>query len=93
MERHCDNALAVANWLNKHDAVEWVSFAGLPDSPYFELAQKYTNGRPSALLTFGEGGFEAGVKFYDALQLFSGWSTSVMPNRWLRIRPRQPTDS
>ncbi|MCO5194121.1 MAG: O-acetylhomoserine aminocarboxypropyltransferase/cysteine synthase [Anaerolineae bacterium] len=71
MERHCDNALAVANWLNKHDAVEWVSFAGLPDSPYFELAQKYTNGRPSALLTFGvKGGFEAGVKFYDALQLF-----------------------
>jgi O-acetylhomoserine (thiol)-lyase len=71
MERHCDNALAVANYLNDHDSVEWVSFAGLPDSPYYELAQKYTNGRPSALLTFGiKGGFEAGVKFYDALQLF-----------------------
>ncbi len=71
MERHCDNALAVANYLKDHDSVEWVSFAGLPDSPYYELAQKYTNGRPSALLTFGiKGGFEAGVKFYDALQLF-----------------------
>jgi O-acetylhomoserine (thiol)-lyase len=71
MERHCDNALAVANYLNDHDSVDWVSFAGLPDSPYYELAQKYTNGRPSALLTFGiKGGFEAGVKFYDALQLF-----------------------
>jgi O-acetylhomoserine (thiol)-lyase len=71
MERHCDNALAVANYLNDHDSVEWVSFAGLPDSPYYELAQKYTNGRPSALLTFGiKGGFDAGVKFYDALQLF-----------------------
>jgi O-acetylhomoserine (thiol)-lyase len=71
MERHCDNALAVAKYLKDHDSVEWVSFAGLPESPYYELAQKYTNGRPSALLTFGiKGGFEAGVKFYDALQLF-----------------------
>ncbi|MGD8730212.1 MAG: aminotransferase class I/II-fold pyridoxal phosphate-dependent enzyme, partial [Gemmatimonadota bacterium] len=71
MERHCDNALAVANHLKDHDSVEWVSFAGLPDSPYYELAQKYTDGRPSALLTFGiKGGFEAGVKFYDALELF-----------------------
>jgi O-acetylhomoserine (thiol)-lyase len=71
MERHCDNALVVANWLNAHEAVEWVSFAALPESPYYELAQKYTNGRPSALLTFGvKGGFDAGVKFYDALELF-----------------------
>ena len=71
MERHCDNALAVANYLQAHDQVEWVHYAGLSDSPYHELAQKYTNGRPSALLTFGiKGGFDAGVKFYDALQLF-----------------------
>ncbi|MDM8528985.1 aminotransferase class V-fold PLP-dependent enzyme [Anaerolineales bacterium HSG24] len=71
MERHCDNALAVANYLNEHDNVAWVKFAGLPDSPYYELAQKYTNGRPSALLTFGiKGGFDAGVQFYDALKLF-----------------------
>jgi O-acetylhomoserine (thiol)-lyase len=48
-----------------------VQFAGLPDSPYYALAKKYTDGRPSALLTFGiEGGFDAGVKFYDALQMF-----------------------
>ncbi len=71
MERHCDNALAVANYLNSHPSVAWVSFAGLPDSPYYKLAQKYTNGKPSALLTFGiKGGFAAGVKFYDALKLF-----------------------
>lgn len=71
MERHTENALAVANYLNDHDTVAWVSFAGLPSSPYYELAQKYTNGRPSALLTFGiKGGFEAGVKFYDSLKLF-----------------------
>jgi len=71
MERHCDNALAVARWLEAHDLVAWVSFAGLPSSPYHELARKYTNGRPSALLTFGvKGGYEAGVTFYDALKLF-----------------------
>ncbi len=71
MERHCDNALAVANYLNEHARVAWVNFAGLPDSPYYELAQKYTKGKPSALLTFGiKGGFDAAVKFYDALELF-----------------------
>ncbi len=71
MERHCQNAMAVANYLSKHPKVAWVHYAGLPDSPYHALAQKYTNGKPSALLTFGiKGGFEAGVKFYDALQLF-----------------------
>ena len=71
MERHCDNALAVANFLKDHPQVDWVNFAGLPDSPYYELAQKYTNGKPSALLTFGiKGGFDAGVKFYDALDMF-----------------------
>lgn len=71
MERHCDNAIAVANHLKDHPSVTWASFAGLPDSPYYDLAQKYTNGRPSALISFGvKGGFEAGVKFYDALKMF-----------------------
>jgi len=71
MERHCDNALAVAKYLSDHPMVSWVKFAGLPDSPYYDLAQKYTGGKPSALLTFGiKGGFEAGVKCYDALELF-----------------------
>ncbi len=71
MERHCDNALAVAKHLKDHPKVEWVNFAGLPDSPYYKLAQKYTNGKPSALMTFGiKGGYEAGVKFYDSLEMF-----------------------
>ncbi len=71
MQRHCDNALAVAKYLQSHPRVAWVNFAGLPDSPYYDLARKYTGGKPSALLTFGiKGGFDAGVKFYDALQLF-----------------------
>jgi O-acetylhomoserine (thiol)-lyase len=71
MERHTENALAVASYLEGHAGVSWVNFAGLKSSPYYDLAQKYTNGRPSALLTFGiKGGFEAGVRFYDALKLF-----------------------
>lgn len=71
MERHCENAQKVAEYLQGHDQVEWVNYAGLPDSPYYELAQKYTNGNPSALLSFGvKGGFDAGVKFYDALRIF-----------------------
>jgi O-acetylhomoserine (thiol)-lyase len=71
MERHCENALTVANYLNEHSSVAWVGYGGLPDSPYHALAQKYTNGKPSSLLTFGiKGGFEAGVRFYDALNLF-----------------------
>lgn len=71
MERHCENALAVANFLNKHSQVSWVNYGGLPNSPDYALAKKYTNGRPSALLSFGiKGGFEAGERFYDALKLF-----------------------
>jgi O-acetylhomoserine (thiol)-lyase len=71
MQRHCENAIAVANYLQSHPRVSWVNYAGLPDSPYYDLAQKYAGGRPSALLTFGiKGGFDAGVKFYDALQMF-----------------------
>ena len=71
MERHTDNALAVAKHLESHAQVDWVSYPGLESSPYYDLAQKYTGGRPSALLTFGiKGGFDSGVKFYDALKIF-----------------------
>ncbi len=71
MERHVSNAVAVAQHLEKHPAVQWVNYAGLKSSPYYQLAQKYMKGRPSALLTFGiKGGFDAGVKFYDALRIF-----------------------
>ena len=71
MERHVENAMAVANHLESHAQVEWISYPGLESSPYYELAQKYTGGRPSALMTFGiKGGFDAGVKFYDALKIF-----------------------
>ncbi len=71
MERHCDNALTAARYLQDHPKVEWVSYAGLPGDRYHDLAQRYMGGRASAILTFGvKGGFDAGVKFHDALKLF-----------------------
>ena len=70
MERHCENALAVAQFLKGHNKVEWVNFGGLEGDQYFDLAKKYCDGVPASLLTFGiKGGFEAGVSFYDALEM------------------------
>ncbi|MEI7062984.1 O-acetylhomoserine aminocarboxypropyltransferase/cysteine synthase family protein [Dickeya chrysanthemi] len=71
MERHVENALKVAEYLRAHPKVEWVSYAGLPDHPHYALAQKYMKGTPSAILSFGlKDGYEAGVRFYDALRIF-----------------------
>jgi O-acetylhomoserine (thiol)-lyase len=68
MERHCENAFKVAEFLDQHNKVSWVSYAGLPDSPFYELSQRYMNGKPSSILSFGlKEGYEAGVRFYDAL--------------------------
>ena len=70
MERHCQNAMAVAHYLQSHKKVDWVSFAGLSDHPHHGLAEKYCGGVPASLLTFGiKGGFDAGVKFYDQLKM------------------------
>ncbi len=70
MERHCDNTQAVAEYLEKHELVEWVNYAGLPSSPDYELAQRQQNGKASGILSFGiKGGQTAGAKFIDALQL------------------------
>ena len=70
MDRICENTLAVARHLQDHDQVEWVRYAGLPDSEYKELADKYMGGRASGILSFGiKGGVEAGTRFIDALQL------------------------
>lgn len=72
MERHVSNAQAVAEHLAAHPRVTRVDYAGLPSSPYFANAQKYTGGRPSALLTFEiDGGHDAAVRFYDRLELFT----------------------
>ena len=70
MERHCDNALAVAQYLEKHPAVNWVNYAGLESSRYHGLAKKYMDGRASGILSFGiKGGDEAGARFIDALKM------------------------
>ena len=71
MERHCDNAMAVAKFLEDHPKVSWVKYGGLESNEYHELAKKYTDGKPSSLLTFGiKGGYDEAVKFYDSLKLF-----------------------
>jgi len=71
MERHCANAHVVADFLQSHAQVTKVNFAGLAGDPYYELAQRYCNGNPASLLTFEiKGGFDAAVRFYDALGLF-----------------------
>jgi len=72
MERHSQNALAVARYLGEHPGVEWVNYPGLESSPYFARAKKYMPAGQGALVTFGiKGGYDAGKKFIDALQLFS----------------------
>jgi O-acetylhomoserine (thiol)-lyase len=70
MERHCENALAVATHLKNHPRVEWVNYAGLADSPYYELCGEITSGKASGILSFGiKGGRDAGARFIDALQM------------------------
>jgi O-acetylhomoserine (thiol)-lyase len=70
MQRHCENTQQVAEFLQRHPQVSWVSYAGLPEHPDHAQAKKYLNGRASGILSFGvKGGYDAGVKFLDALQL------------------------
>ncbi|MFD3300969.1 bifunctional O-acetylhomoserine aminocarboxypropyltransferase/cysteine synthase [Aquipseudomonas alcaligenes] len=70
MERHCENALKVAQYLQSHPQVAWVNYAGLADHPEHALAQRYMGGKPAAILSFGiQGGQEAGARFIDALKL------------------------
>ena len=71
MERVCENTQRIAEYLEAHDKVSWVSYAGLTSHRDHHLAQRYMNGRASGILSFGlHGGFDAGVRFYDALELF-----------------------
>ncbi len=71
MERHGENAMTVAKFLDAHKQVKWVEYGGLKSSQYNKLAKKYCNGVPSALLSFGiTGGYKKAEKFYDALGLF-----------------------
>jgi O-acetylhomoserine (thiol)-lyase len=72
MDRHVENALKVAQYLQGHSKVQWVNYAGLPDHPSHALVQKYFGGKASGLLTFGvKGGSAAGARFQDALKLIT----------------------
>lgn len=72
MDRHCENALKVAQFLQQHPQVAWVNYAGLSDSSYHDLIVRDFSGKASGLLSFGiKGGMAAGIKFIDALQLFT----------------------
>ncbi len=91
MERHCENALKLAEWLKAHPKVEWVSYAGLPDSPYHDLAQKYLGGKAGAVFTFGlKGGYSAGIKLVSSVELFSHLA-NIGDTRSLIIHPASTT--
>jgi len=93
MERHCENALKMAEWLQSRDEVSWVSYAGLPDNEYHALAQKYLDGKGGAVFTFGlKGGFEAGTKLVSAVKLFSHLA-NIGDTRSLIIHPASTTHS
>lgn len=93
MRRHSDNALAVAEYLEKNEQVTWVSYPGLASHPDHALAKKYLPNGASAILTFGiKGGLEAGRKFIDALKLFSILA-NVGDAKSLVIHPASTTHS
>ena len=70
VERICNNTLAAAKYLDAHDKVKWVNYAGLPEHKDHALAEQYMGGHASGILSFGvEGGLDAGIRFYDALKL------------------------
>ncbi|MEC9227790.1 MAG: PLP-dependent transferase, partial [Verrucomicrobiota bacterium] len=94
MERHCQNALKVANFLQNHDAVSWVNYPGLDDNKNHASANKYfDNGMYGALLGFGvKGGLEGGSKFIDNLKLFSHLA-NIGDAKSLAIHPASTTHS
>ncbi len=93
MERHSENALAVANHLQGHAGVTWVSYPGLEGSPGYETAKKVLPNGASALITFGiEGGRDAGRKFIDSLEMFSHVA-NIGDAKSLAIHPATTTHS
>lgn len=70
MERHCENAEALAEYLSAHDKIEWVNYAALKNSPFNQVCQRVSGGKASGILSFGiKGGEEAGARFIDTLQM------------------------
>lgn len=91
VERHVENAQAVAEFLEGHDKVEWVHYAGLESSPYYELKQKYSPKGAPSIFTFGvKGGYDAAVKFIEQLELFS-LLANVGDSKSLVVHPASTT--
>ncbi len=91
MERHCSNAQAVAEFLEAHPKVGWVSYSGLRSSPYYELGKKYLPKGAGAVFTFGlKGSYEAGVKVVNAVEMFSHLA-NIGDTRSLIIHPASTT--
>lgn len=93
MQRHCENALAVAEWLETHDKVKWVNYAGLKSNKHYKLAQRYVPKGAGAVFTFGlEGGFDAGVALVSSVRIFSHLA-NIGDTRSLIIHPASTTHS
>lgn len=91
MQRHSENALKVAEFLESHKEVSWVSYAGLKNSPYYDAHRKYCPKGAGAVFTFGvKGGYEAGVKLVNGIELFSHLA-NVGDTRSLIIHPASTT--
>jgi O-acetylhomoserine (thiol)-lyase len=91
MQKHCDNARAIADFLSKHPAVASVSYAGLPGDKYHALAKKYVPKGAGAVFTFGlKGGYDAGVKLVSNVKLFSHLA-NIGDTRSLIIHPASTT--
>jgi O-acetylhomoserine (thiol)-lyase len=91
MDAHVSNAAGLAEHLSRHESVAWVSYAGLADSPYRDLARKYLPGGPGAVFSFGiKGGREAGQAFVEAVELASHLA-NIGDTRTLVIHPASTT--
>jgi O-acetylhomoserine (thiol)-lyase len=91
MQRHCDNALAVARWLKQHPKVAWVNYAGLEDNPSYTLHRTYCPKGAGSIFTFGvKGGYEAGRKLVNGVRLFSHLA-NIGDTRSLIIHPASTT--
>jgi O-acetylhomoserine (thiol)-lyase len=91
MQRHCDNALVVAVWLQGHEKIAWVNYAGLPGNAYHALARRYCRPGAGAVFTFGlKGGYEAGIKLVSEVKLFSHLA-NIGDVRSLIIHPASTT--
>ncbi len=91
MQRHCDNALAVARWLKANPNVAWVNYAGLEDNPCYALHQKYCPKGAGSVFTFGvKGGYDAGMRLVNSVRLISHLA-NIGDTRSLIIHPASTT--